>query len=245
MRINSVLRKRYLYQAMEQGTRPMFTRKRHSSAGGSVLQWYQPGRRTSSLSMRRTPSPSRKVSNIEPPDLTLHIPSPRPTTTSTADPLRRVSMEENAVFTPIRTSSGASYKSMSPIVETPSPAHLPLTPGTPRSSSPLAGMFANGTSSRVSPGDQSPVQPRRSSSASSVESGFLHRRHTLPKKLSRVLVVPSVARVSQSPDKEHDNSGKVDEKERFWVMFMETWIFRNVVLLIMEMICWLTQWFLL
>ena len=215
MRINSVLRKRYLYQAMEQGTRPMFTRKRHSSAGGSVLQWYQPGRRTSSLSMRRTPSPSRKVSNIEPPDLTLHIPSPRPTTTSTADPLRRVSMEENAVFTPIRTSSGASYKSMSPIVETPSPAHLPLTPGTPRSSSPLAGMFANGTSSRVSPGDQSPVQPRRSSSASSVESGFLHRRHTLPKKLSRVLVVPSVARVSQSPDKEHDNSGKVDEKERF------------------------------
>ena len=215
MRINSVLRKRYLYQAMEQGTRPMFTRKRHSSAGGSVLQWYQPGRRTSSLSMRRTPSPSRKVSNIEPPDLTLHIPSPRPTTTSTADPLRRVSMEENAVFTPIRTSSGASYKSMSPIVETPFPTHSPLTPGTPRSSSPLAGMFANGTSSRVSPGDQSPVQPRRSSSASSVESGFLHRRHTLPKKLSRVLVVPSVARVSQSPDKEHDNSGKVDEKERF------------------------------
>ena len=215
MRINSVLRKWYLYQAMEQGTRPMFTRKRHSSAGGSVLQWYQPGRRTSSLSMRHTPSPSRKVSSIEPLDLTLHIPSPRPTTTSTADPLRRVSMEENAVFTPIRTSSGASYKSMSPIVETPSPAHLPLTPGTPRSSSPLAGMFANGTSSRVSPGDQSPVQPRRSSSASSVESGFLHRRHTLPKKLSRVLVVPSVARVSQSPDKEHDTSGKVDEKERF------------------------------
>ena len=215
MRINSVLRKRYLYQAMEQGTRPMFARKRHSSAGGPALQWYQPGRRTSGLSLRRTPSPSRKLSSVEPTDPTLHTPIHRPTMTSTADPLRRVSIEENTVFTPMRTSSGASYKSMSPIVETPSPTHSPLTPGTPRSSSPLAGIFANGTSSRVSAGDQSPVQPRRSSSASSAESGFLHRRHTLPKKLSRVLVVPSVARVSQSPDKEHDTSGKIDDKETF------------------------------
>ena len=191
MRINSVVRKRSLYRTMEQGTMPLFARKRHSSAGAPALLGFRPGRRSSGLPTHRPLTP---------------------------DPLRRVSMEENTVFSPLRASSGASHKSITPIPESlPSP-HSPLTPSTPRSSSPLSGAFMNGRpvrGSTGSAGDQSPlaVPPRRTSSASAAESGLLHRRHTLPKKLSRVLVVPSVAIVSQSPDKEQDTHGRMYAKE--------------------------------
>ena len=183
MRINTVLRKKSLYRTMEQGTMPLFARKRHdSSAGAPAVQGYRPGRRTSG------------------------IPTHRP---SAIDPLRRVSREENTVFSPLRTSSGASLKNITPISESPPSPHSPLTPNTPRSASPLSGSVVNGRAVWVNisgAGDRSPLAypPRRTSSASAAESGLLHRRHTLPKKHSRVLVVPSTAMVSQNSDKELD-----------------------------------------
>ena len=97
---------------------------------------------------------------------------------------------------------------------------IPELPGTPDSmrngSPPSSSMFSWAPPSATDVGVI--VQPRRTSSASAAETGLLlPRRHTMPRKHSRVLVVPSVAMVSLSPAKnnqeeKHDHVPSVRER---------------------------------
>ena len=202
--INRIQRKRCLIEAMERRNGQLFARRKYSSVSGQRLP-VAARRKVSELSIRRSPSPGRRTSNVENPKQ----PSPIKKISASMDPLRRISIEENGVFTPSRTSSSSSRISVPTIPETPT---TPRTPDPARSSSPSKTMFSSsrGQPSHLSTTSTSSatadggiiVSPRRSSSASSADSTFLTRRHTLPKN-SRVLVLPSVARVSlsQSPEK--------------------------------------------
>lgn len=203
--LGRIKRKQCLQQALERRDRHIFTRRRHRSSAVP--------RGISELNLRRSPSPHRRIPAVEnsllspaPARISTtegSLQSPGPLRRSPADPLRRVSREENGVFSPSRASSSGSTGSRFSIPPIP---ESPGSPHPPRSGSPSGAMFASGSplTATTTPDGGMIFPPRRTSSASSVEQGMLVRRYSLPKKHSRVLVVPSVARVSMSPEKPHE-----------------------------------------
>ncbi len=175
---NTVARRHSLREAQLTRGGQLFSRKvqnypqsRHRFSSGS--------RATSDLSLRRTPSPRRRVSTVEP-----------------NQPARSALPKlEETTFAPIRTNTGSSFGSIpSPIPEdhmTSTPLH---TPDTPLSSRAHVGGF------RFSSSDILPLRSASAGSTTPPRSPGLRRQ-----KHSRVLVVPSVATVTFVPQPPQDN----------------------------------------
>lgn len=143
------------------------------------------------LSLRRTPSPHRRVSTIE----SQNMQQPAQEKLSNAGHARPVPTEENGVATPYRADTGSSSSSVpSPTVH----------------DDPLASTLLS-TADLASP-PQAPSSgfipatvPQRSVSASSTESITSKKSPVIRRpKHSRVLVVPSVATVTFLPQRNRD-----------------------------------------
>lgn len=168
---------------------PQFIRRKHSTIPTTPRP--PSGRRTSGadLSLRRTPSPKRKVSA---PSIPPHHSGPLKR--GPGDPLRVVIREETVPF-PSRTSTSSSI-----------PSPIPESPLTPSSSTPLGGKFTGPhnfppsliplSSSPESTGIATPTRRAQATLFPGATSPILPRQ-TLPKRHSRVMVIPSVARFSQ------------------------------------------------
>ena len=175
---NTIARKHSLREAQLTRGGQLFSR-RVQNYPLSRHRFSSSSKATSDLSLRRTPSPRRRVSTVEP-----------------NQPARSAlpKLEDNT-FAPIRTNTGSSFGSIaSPIPEdhmTSTPLH---TPDTPLSSRAQVGGF------RFSSSDTVPLRSVSAGSTTPPRSPGLRRQ-----KHSRVLVVPSVATVTFVPQPPQNN----------------------------------------
>ena len=191
MYFNTTARKRCLNEAKLTRGGHLFSRRVYRHAHPRSRPPAPIGRPSSDLSLRRTPSPHRRVSTVEPPSMP-SVRSREGVEGSSVDLTTRPAHTEDLTMTPFRTDTGSSFGSMpSPIPEghmTSTPLHTPDTPSA-RSREGHAGVF------KFSPSETGPL---RSLSATSAESA--PRSPSLRRlKHSRVLVVPSVATVTFVP----------------------------------------------
>lgn len=215
MHLNSVTRKRCLHSTIISGE-PLFARRKFSSAHVHRNPQNGPNgrRRSDATGFRRTPSPHRRVSTVEAPTIAgspatarrrrntgpggAYPPSLEPfhqKKTSVEELLTPTTLtpSSSSSLVPARTSSSSSHGSIPMIPE--GVATNPEIRETPSPSVSKSGGFlfttAGSDTSHILP-------PRRSSSSVAVEQ---KRRSFNPRKqYSRVLVLPSVARVSHSND---------------------------------------------
>ena len=211
MYLHTTARKRCLKEAKEKRNVHLFTRKKQILAPPPQQRHRANNRHHSELSLRRTPSPHRRVSTVESPNLSGKKNAQAP---SSANPVHKLSQEEGVDYTPLRTGTGSSFGSMhSPSIYE---GHVTSTPiNTPEAGSqPQSAGFSGQAGFRFTTGEGTPMpHPLRSASASSAESNTSRRSPVLRRpRHSRVLVVPSVATVTFVPRSPKINNGFFKEQ---------------------------------
>ena len=202
--------RREVRQARERNHEHQFTRRRHYIPQNFERAHYNSTEsRVPNLSLRRTPSPQRRISTIEPPGSPKHI---KRFSTASAPSLES---QDHLI-----NSNVATPTSTRPL----SAGHHPTIWENPITSTPVEGATATAATggNPILPSPGASVTPgglfngssiRRVSNSSTAGGGSLLPEHspTMGRrssvvKMSRVLVIPSVARVSHHPNRSRPGS---------------------------------------
>ena len=185
----------------------MFTRKKINNHIPRS-RYYSAGNRHSELYFRRTPSPHRRMPSVESSGTLKRGGVGQVSTSAFQSPaVQRVSREESGMATPNRSSTGgSSHGSFASLIpEHPSPAtSTPLSAPESRQGSSGGDVF------KFSIGGDTMAIPQRSATADS--AGNIGRSQTpiFLRKYSRVMVTPSVARVSFNSERRQEQENNSD-----------------------------------